>query len=357
MSQKESKFGSFHKILARYQGKINSELKVFFGKKIKENSLIFKEAAETIKILRENNLNGGKRLRPILVNVGYFLAGGKDKKSILSASLSVELLHNYFLIHDDIIDRDELRRGKKSLFALYRDKTKDLHRGISLAIVSGDIVASLAEQAILESAFPKENKIRALEILNKTNIFTCHGQMLEMSLEERWDKITEKDIFNVLKNKTAGYTFASPLKIGAVLAGTNNGFLNKLEEFALPIGIAFQLRDDILGLFGNRKELGKPVASDIREGKPNLLILKTLDLAKPEDRKIFKNYLGQEDISQKDIEEIKRIIRESGALKYCQRQAEKLVAKAKALIKKINACQQEKDFLLDLTDYIVKRIF
>ncbi|MBU2472409.1 polyprenyl synthetase family protein [Patescibacteria group bacterium] len=357
MKKNKDKFKYFYKDLLQYQKEINSELKRFFNKKIKESSLIFKQAAETIRILKQGNIVGGKRIRPILINVGYSLAGGKNKKSILKASLSIELLHNYFLIHDDIIDRDELRRGKKSLYSFYKNKTNDLHKGISLAIVGGDITISLAYQAILESNFLEKNKIKALEILNQTNINTCHGQMLEMFLESKPNKITEKEIFNILKNKTAYYTFANPLKIGAVLAGSNNKFLSQLEKIGLSLGIAFQIRDDILDLFGSEKELGKPVASDIKEGKPNLLILKTLALAKPKDKKIFKEYLGKKIINQKDIKEIRRIVTESRALDYCQNKAWGLVKKASFLIKKMKVPQKEKEFLLNLADYIIERKF
>jgi geranylgeranyl diphosphate synthase type I len=357
MTKDNFKFESFHKILFQYQKEINSELEKFFNKKIKESGLVFKQATETIKILKDIHLVGGKRIRPILINVGYSLAGGKNKKSILKASLSIELLHNYFLIHDDVIDRDELRRGKKSLYAFYKDKTNDFHKGISLAIVGGDITISLAHQAILKSNFSEKNRIKALEILNQTNINTCHGQMLEMFLESEPDKITENDIFNILKNKTAYYTFANPLKIGAVLAGANNRLLNQLEKIGLSLGIAFQIRDDILDLFGSEKELGKPVASDIGEGKPNLLILKTLTLAKSKDKKIFKEYLGKKRINQKDIKEIRRIVKESRALDYCQNKAWSLVKKVKPLIKRIKASKKEKEFLLNLADYMIERKF
>lgn len=357
MNKDKPKFKSFQKVLKRYQVKINFELEKFFNKKIKESSRLFPQAMGTIKILKDINTGGGKRIRPILINIGYSLAGGKQKKEALKASLSVELLHNYFLIHDDIIDRDELRRGKKSLYALYRDKVEDLHLGISMAIVGGDIVDCLAQSVILESNFSEKAKLRALEILNQTNICTCHGQMLEIGLDSDWNKITEKDIFNILKHKTAYYTFVNPLKIGAVLAGASNDFLAQLEKFALSLGIAFQIRDDILDLFGLKEELGKPIASDISENKPNLLILKTLTLAQSKDKKVFKKYLGKESISLKNIEEIRGIVRQSGALDYCQNKARKLVKESKLLIQKMRIPQKEKDFLLSLADYIIKRIF
>lgn len=348
-------FKSFNQILSDYQREMDLELKRFFERKIKEASLISKLAANTIKILKEFNLRGGKRARPVLINTGYFLAGGKDKKAILKASLCAEMIHNFFLIHDDIIDRDELRRGKLSLHAFYQKKFGDnLYKGISFAIIAGDVSNILGYQILTESDFPEKNKIRALNILNKMIERTCHGEMLEMFLKEE-KEIKESDIEKVLKYKTAYYTFTDPLKIGVVLAGGSVQFLKEIEVFALPIGVAFQIQDDILGIFGSQKKIGKPVCSDIRENQPNLLIYKTLDLAQAEDKRKFQNYLGRDKINQKDINDIKRIIRGSGALDYCRNKAERLVKKAKTLITKSNAPCQEKQFLLDLADYIIKR--
>ncbi len=350
-------FKPFYKVLSQYQKKIDSEIEVFFREKIRESRSVFREATETIKILRDINLGGGKRIRPILVNTGYFLAGGKNKKAILEASLSVEFIHNWFLIHDDIIDQDELRRGKPSLHTFYRKKTDNAHMGISLAIVAGDISAALGYQALISSRFPERPKAKALSIFHQAVVNTCHGEMLELFIKENKEGLTERDVLDVCRYKTAYYTFVNPLKIGAALAGADNKFLELIEKFALPIGIAFQIQDDILGLFASEEKLGKPIASDIEENQPNLLILKTLALASPKDRKIFRKYLGKEGANQKDIKEIRRIVKESGALDYCQNKARKLVEGAKPMILKIKAAQKQKEFLLELADYMVERKF
>ncbi len=345
----------FNQILSNRRREINLEFGRFFERKIKEAGFVSKEAADTIKTLREFNLRGGKRARPVLVSVGYFLAGGKDKKAILRASLCAELIHNSFLIHDDIIDRDELRRGKPSLYAFYKKKFGgDLHKGISFAIMAGDISNVLGHQILTESDFAEKNKTKALDILNKTIERTCHGEMLEMFLKEQ-KKIKESDIEKVLKHKTAYYSFADPLKIGAALAGGNNNFLRKLERFALPIGVAFQIQDDILGIFGSREKIGKPICSDIKESQPNLLIFKTLDLSGARDKNKFESYLGRDKINQKDIREIRQIVKESGALDYCRAKAEGLVEEAKAIIEKTALPRREKEFLLGLADFVIRR--
>lgn len=348
------KFKKFNQVLFRYQKEINSKLKFFFDKKIKKNALISQEAVESIKILKDYAFRGGKRLRPILVILGYFLAGGKNKKAILEASLTTELVHNFFLIHDDIIDQDKMRRGQPSLHCFYQKKFyNNPHLGISLAIINGDINNILGYENLIKSNFRLKYKIKAIEILNETVEKTCHGEMAELLLKGR--KFNERDIFNIYKHKTAYYTFINPLKIGAALAGEENEFLKKLEKFALPLGIAFQIQDDILGLFGSQKELGKPIGSDIKENQPNLLILKTLTLANFKKRQKFRKYLGQTKINQKDIQEIRELVKGSGSLIYCRKKAENLIQQAKYFLKRTKLPEKEKQFLLSLADYIIVR--
>lgn len=342
----------FNKVLGRYRRGIDLEFEKFFRRKIKEAEIISKSAAETIEILREFNLRGGKRARPVLVNVGYFLAGGKDKKAILRASLCAELIHNFFLIHDDIIDRDELRRGKPSLYAFYKKKFGgDLHKGVSFALMAGDVSNVLGYRVLAESDFDEKNKARALGILNKTIEGTCHGEMLEMFLKEK-KNVSEEEIEKVLRYKTAYYSFAAPLKIGAALAGGSTRLLDKLEQFALPLGAAFQIQDDILGIFGSREKIGKPICSDIRESQPNLLIFKTVALTKDNP---LEKYLGKQEISRGDVIAIRRIVKEGGALDYCHVKAEELVEEAKAMIEGIDMPREEKKFLLGLADFVVRR--
>jgi len=348
-------FKSFYKSLYKYQEKINSELEMFFSDKIKENSLLFKQAAETIEILKNINLGAGKKIRPILINIGYFLSGGKNKKAILEACLCIEFIHNWFLIHDDIIDRDDFRRGKLSLHKFYEKRTKDTHMGISLAITAGDINVALGYQALVNNRFKEKFKNKALNVFNETIVNTLHGEMLELSIKKNINKFKEKDILNVCKYKTAYYTFINPLKIGAILAGANNRFLDQIEKFALPIGIAFQIHDDILGLFATKRVLGKPIASDIEENQPNLLVYKTLTSADKIDKCVFKKYLGKEKLNQKEIKEIRRIVKKSGAFNYCEDLANSLVKEAKSILVKMRVAQKEKKFLLSMADYIIDR--
>lgn len=227
----------FSQILSDLQKRINKEVVRFFNQKIKEADSAFEK--EVLGWLREYSLRKAKRIRAVLVIYGYLLAGGKDKAAILKASIFIELIHNYLLIHDDIIDKDELRRGKKSLHHLY---------GMSAAIVVGDMASALGYEILDSAFFPAKNKVLALAKLDKILYSTCYGQILELFLRERiksGKKVSDNEVLAIYKKKTAFYTLVAPLQIGAILAGANEGFLQKIEKFALPLGIAFQIRDDL----------------------------------------------------------------------------------------------------------------
>lgn len=228
----------FPKTLISFQKSINREIEKFFNQKIDQAKSLFEK--EILGWLKEYSLRKAKRLRAILVNYGYFLAGGKDKKAILRTSIFAELIHNYLLIHDDIIDKDHFRRNKKTLHCLY---------GQDMAICAGDMASTLGYEVLTSSPFPGKYLIKALEKLNHTLYLTAYGQMLELRLKEnikKGKKASENDLLAIHTCKTAFYTLINPLQIGALLTGANEQFLKKIEKFALPLGIAFQIRDDIM---------------------------------------------------------------------------------------------------------------
>jgi len=227
----------FSQALSGLQKAINREVARFFNQKIKEADAAFER--KVLNWLREYSLRKAKRIRAILVIYGYLLAGGKNRAAILKTSIFIELIHNYLLIHDDIIDKDEMRRGKKSLHCLY---------GLEAAMVAGDMASALGYKILNSAPFPVKNKVLALAKLNQTLYSTCYGQMLDLSLREKiksGKKAGAEEVLTIYKKKTAFYTLVAPLQIGAILAGAGDGFLKKIEKFALPLGIAFQIKDDL----------------------------------------------------------------------------------------------------------------
>lgn len=341
---------NFLKILSEYQLGINKELKAFFLKEIKKSKSPF--FTETLKLLEEFSLRPAKRIRAILINYGYFVAGGKDKKNILKTSIFIELIHNFLLIHDDIIDREEFRRGKITLHRQYQKlskfKKEDLHYGISMAISAGDMIEFLARQILDQSKFPDDKKNKAIEKLNQVLELTAYGQLLELWLRDKFKNkgtIKEKDILDVYEIKTALYTFVGPLQIGGILAGAGQKTLSSFEKIGTPMGIAFQIEDDLQDLFLEN-------ASDIKEGQPNLLVIKMLN------RKTgltVKKYLNKKTLNKKEINIIKNIAIKSQAYNDCKNTAENLINQTKKNIIDSNYPKNESNFLINLADYIINK--
>jgi geranylgeranyl diphosphate synthase type I len=304
-------------------------------------------------------LIGGKRIRPILFYYGYLTAGGRNKKSILDASLSIELIHDYLLIHDDIIDRDELRRGRPTIHKRYQKFYQKIsidyeHLGISAGIIIGNLASAFGYEILTESNFPDSFKTKALKKLSQIIIGVQAGEILDVFL--RLDHpLKEKEIFKIIKYKTTGYSIEGPLQLGAILAGANQKALKDLSNFALPLGNAFQIQDDILGMFGDPGETGKPVGGDLREGKQTLLISKAKELANKKEKKIIERTLGNPRLTKNQLKKVRKIIVKTGALDFCQKTVTKLINQAKQKMENSKSPPKIKNFLILLVDSIIEK--
>ncbi len=354
---------NIEKKLKHYKEKIDSELRIFLKSRINKTNNLSSSSKEMMERITEFNLRGGKRIRPILVVFGYKAFGGKKEKEIIKAALAVELMESFLLMHDDIMDQDELRRGYLTMHKIYENKCKRQYKnadskryGESMAIIAGDITSILGSEAILYSGFPIKNKLKAVDMFNRCVINTNFGQILD--IKSSFDaEIKEKDIKRIHQLKTAVYTIQAPLHIGAILAGAKKSALNALSSYAMPLGQAFQIKDDILGLFSTKQKIGKPVGSDIKEGKKTLLILKALEKADKKEKKFILNCMGNRKITEKDVKKLKNIMINTGSLAYSEALAKELVEKAKKAIIKTKIRQEGKQFLVGIADYIVKRKF
>ncbi len=347
------------KYLEKYQRLINRRLIGFFDKKEEKLKKVSDFAVKMCREIRDFTLRGGKRLRPILVYYGYLAGNGKNKEAILDASIFAELLHSYLLIHDDIMDKDEIRRGKPTIHSLYKEKYKNLpdrseHLGISSAILAGDLTAPFAYEILAESNFPNDFKNKAIRKLNiiledviagqTIDIFGGIGRQLEIN-----------DILKIMEYKTARYTIEGPLHIGAILAGAPDSVLRKLSQCAVPLGIAFQIRDDILGVFGDTKVTGKSASSDIREGKQTLLIVEALRVAGKNQKKEILEAFDNPNATEKQIKNVREIIKNTGALEKASKEAIKLASRARNIIEKSDFSKETKQFLIGISDYILER--
>lgn len=351
--------GVFREKLEGFLEEFNRFSEEFFRGKQKLLKIYPKLIAKFYEELEDFGI-GGKAMRPFLVYLGYRLSGGKDIKRVLPVCLAVELLHSLLLIHDDIIDESPTRRGKPTVhrkFAKKLDSLKNLkvreHYGISQAIVLGDISCFEAFKLINNSSFPNSLKQKVIDKLCEVLIDTGYGEALDV--EYSYFKARLADVMQVCDFKTARYTFVGPLTLGAILAGADGKMQRVLEQFGSVLGVAFQIKDDLLGVFGEEKVLGKSVLSDMREGKNTILIYKTRELIGLEGKMRLGEIWGKQGASNKDLDYVMGIIEKSGAREWCERQNEKFIKKAKMQIPLITKDAKLTAVLLQMADFVVER--
>ncbi len=356
------------KNLLKFVEVINKELENYFDEELKSPFGIGKEekklTTQIFKHIKEHNLRPAKRLRASLVYYGYKLFNGKDKKNILKAAMSIELVHTALLMHDDFMDKDETRRGKPTTHTLFRDLHKKnkfrgdpIHYGESMAVDVGDVALCLGFELLANSKFSDDYKIKALARLHRGIANTAVGQAYDITLESL-GKAKEKDILNLHLAKTAIYTYENPLNIGATLAGATHKDLQLLTDYSYPAGIAFQLQDDVLGLFGNPEKTGKPDNSDLKQGKMTLLIIKALETADKKQKQALLKYWGKENITKKEANIVRKIVIDTGSYDYSKKISRKWAKKAQEVIPEMEKRKWNKEainYLNGIAQYMVER--
>lgn len=349
--------------LKAYKNRLDPLLKAYFDQKIKKAEESDPLAVEALKMIADFTLAGGKRIRPALVYYGYLAAGGQEEEKIIEASMSIELTHAFLLIHDDIIDRDAKRHGVATLHERYKKIGRRLslekdgtHFGNSMAMLAGDIASAMANEVIFNSRFEPATIMRALNKLQQIVYTIVPGEMLDVVMEMQ-GSATEKDILRMYEGKTSSYSFEGPLHLGGLLAGSaDDAMLAKFSAYSMPVGKAFQIRDDVIGLFGSEKKTGKPIGSDVIEGKQTILLVKALETGTKEQKEIIRRYLGKKDLGADELEEFREAIRSTGALEYAQNLSSRLVEEAKKALSEIDFKNAEaREFLEALADYIISR--
>lgn len=275
------------------------------------------------KSIKDFILRPGKRIRPLLLILSYQGYQKKDRpisSHLYQASACIELLHNFMLIHDDIIDCSNLRRGKPTMHRLLRKAAPSKNPdklGVDLAIIAGDIVYALAIDSFLSFKETPKRTNKALKYFVQTAAFTAMGEFIDtLNGILPVNRVSEKDVFLNYSLKTARYTFDCPLVIGAMLAGAGDREVQRLSELGLLIGQAFQIQDDIIGVFDSQKNIGKSVLSDIEESKKTILVSHAQQTLTGKTRQEFLKYFSKKKITYADLRAIRKIFIESGSLDY-----------------------------------------
>jgi len=308
-----------------------------------------KEAAAGIKLrssapllyagIQDFITRDGKRIRPILFMLGYLGYTRRtkvDRKNLVRAALSMELLHDFLLIHDDVIDKSDLRRGKPTLHRYFNARLglgAGDGLGPDLSIVAGDVIFAMAVEAFLDAPGNSACRDKALREFTRAAAATGAGEFVDVvNNVTPIDRISRKEIFLTYILKTARYTFECPLVSGTMLAGAPASETEKLSRLGIALGKAFQIQDDLLDVFSSSEKTGKPVLSDLDESKKTLMVWKAYQSLSPVYRRELKRILENNRKTAKDLGRFRDLIILSGAHRYCLKKTGTLLAEAVPLL-------------------------
>ncbi|WP_433226098.1 polyprenyl synthetase family protein [Microtetraspora malaysiensis] len=278
------------------------------------------EVTTAYRLLRGFILGGGKRVRPLLCYWGWRGAGGADCDQIVSAGAALELCHAGLLIHDDIMDSSDLRRGHPTMHR----SLAGLHPGLAArsfgqaaAILLGTLTLAWSDELLSGSGVEPSRLKRARALFDRLRTEVIAGQYLDILAQVR-DLPTVEQALTVVRYKTAKYTVERPLQIGGALAGADPSLLDVYSRFGVPLGEAFQLRDDVLGMFGDPAQTGKPVLDDLREGKHTILIAHALQHASPAEAAHLRRWHGNPELTEEQAAGVRQIVIGTGALAHVE---------------------------------------
>jgi geranylgeranyl diphosphate synthase type I len=308
---------------------------------------------DELDVITPNNLQeasiyltkaGGKMLRPALSLITAEAVGGQ-KENALKAGSAIELIHTFSLIHDDIMDDDDMRRGMPSVHKVW---------GEDVAILAGDTLFSKAFEIIIGSNQELTSPAQinnALATVADACVKICEGQALDMGFEDRFD-VTEDEYMEMIFKKT-GALIAAATKVGAIMGGASDEVIDAMYEYGRLIGLAFQIQDDYLDLASDEETLGKPIGSDIGKGKMTIIAINGLSSAGDDSEKLLE-ILKDENNSQADIDLAIEILTKCGAIEYARNLAQDSVNQAKEVLE-ILPDSSSKQVLSDIADFVLER--
>lgn len=330
-----------------FRNYIENRIKTY--KDFTNNEAILEGANQVAKIVDK-----GKRVRPYLTYLSYKMHGGSDFDSIKEVLFATELFHAFCLIHDDIIDDDDMRRGVPTVHAILKSRYTSSKKADSIAksqaILVGDLVFSWVFELLVN--------FKGSSGLHKEFFFTIDevviGQMIDVDITSR-KRATKEEIIEKMKMKTAGYTFIQPLRIGRLLAG-KDGRLEILDDIGLKIGLAFQMQDDLIDVMSDAEISGKDTASDIAEAQHTLLTQHVFDHGEEQDRNLLAVCLGQA-VDEEKLEIIRNIFKKTGAISSLESEVADYFKSAKEKAAKLEVEEEYRSYFLDFISYVENRSY
>ena len=271
----------------------------------------------------EQMAQGGKKIRPRILMDAYEALGGVDERTAVEAACAVELLHMGLVIHDDVIDKDVMRRGEMNITgrfaseAMLRGVTRrDAHAwGEASSILAGDLALTMAHSLLARLDVRTDTRLAVLDLFEETIFESAAGEHYDVWLSMHLQRANPEDVVTMAEQKTGAYSFYAPLVLAATLAEASNSLVDDLSAIGRTIGVIYQLRDDVLGLFGDERDTGKSSLSDLREGKETLLIAHAR--ADPAWEGV-ESLFGSSSLDAADGHRLRNVIEESGALVFVE---------------------------------------
>ncbi|MFE5301381.1 polyprenyl synthetase family protein [Streptomyces sp. NPDC056632] len=283
-------------------------------------------------------LDGGKRTRPAFCHLGWLGAAGADEDALYAVAAALELFHAFALQHDDLIDNSATRRGRpaqhRRLAALHADAgwlgSAD-EFGAATAMLLGDLSLVWADELFESAGLPPDRLVAARRLYHRMRSEAVAGELLEVRYRAEHRRSVQRSLLTALF-KGARYTIEQPLRLGGVVAGADASLLDFYSDFGVPLGVAFQLRDDLLGAFGSPQRTGKPVTDDFREGKPTVLFACAWEAADSQQRKRLTSLYGRPGLDDGDAREIRNLMRATGAVRRVEELIDHRVKRALWLV-------------------------
>ncbi|MGB3562999.1 MAG: polyprenyl synthetase family protein [Thermoanaerobaculia bacterium] len=352
---------TFEDLLESFRQTLENELSLWLAVKQAQAREIVPASEELTGVLADYVFRGGKRLRPALLYYSYRSCGGTSDQTVLPLAMAVELLHTYLLAHDDIMDRAELRRGEPAVHLVFRDlhRSRDWagdsdHFGQSVAILLGDLAQAYSMELFASTPADDENWPELRRAFSSMVQEVIVGQYLEMTAGYRED-LGEEELLRVLRMKSGRYSVEWPMHLGAILAGAAADTREGLCRYGSLMGEAFQLQDDLLGMFGDPERVGKPVGEDLAEGKFTVLIHHALRQAPAEGRELLATALGNPDLTPDEVSKAQEVIRETGAEEKVGQMIEERMGAAQAILESLELEPDGKRFFEGLVEYLRDR--
>lgn len=347
---------------------IDAALREFFAERRAESGSLGEDFAATVAELENYVLRGGKRVRPIFAWLGWIGAGGDPQEpvapAVLRACAGFELLHVSGLIHDDIIDASQTRRGHPAAHVVFAERHR-MRRfsgdpgafGAGAAILVGDLALVWSDVMVRAAGLPQDAQARLSQVWSAVRYEVMYGQLLDL-IGQAADEESVHAALLVDHYKTASYTVERPLQFGAAIAGADAALVEAYRAFGADIGIAFQLRDDLLGVFGDPAVTGKPSGDDLREGKRTVLLATALELADERDPRAaeFVRATIGTDLSDDDLTRVRAVLTDVGAVDHMEREIARRAEQAVAVLEASSATAPAKKQLAEMAVKATQRV-